>query len=145
MRKFSKKVRDWLTDAREEWGRLPPIRPPAVSARRELRLVLDTQTGEKSALLVGVLVVAPEAFEFSYSEEFRESKLPTIPSFPDREKIYRSDTLFPFFQVRIPPISRRDVARVLKERSIGDDDIYEQLKVLGERTAASPYRCLAAS
>jgi hypothetical protein len=85
------------------------------------------------------LVVAPTRFEFTYSPEFRKSGLPPIPTFPDLEKKYESEELFQFFQMRLRPVGRTDVASVLKSNKIAPDDTFGMPKLLGSRTVASPY------
>ncbi|MEM6558924.1 MAG: HipA N-terminal domain-containing protein [Myxococcota bacterium] len=91
-------------------------------------------------MTVGRLTVRPGVFVFEYAEDFKNRGLPAIPSLPDVDRAYESEVLFPFFQVRLPPKSRADVADAIAERQISTDDTFEMLRVLGERSVASPYR-----
>jgi HipA-like protein len=129
--------REWTSSVFEHL-RLPLAKAPITGPRRALHLEITKEDG--TSVHVGTLVVAPTQFEFSYSIEFRNSGLPPIPTFPDLEKKYESEVLFPFFQMRLPPVGRTDVASVLKSNKVAPDDTFGMLKLLGSRTVASPYR-----
>lgn len=127
---------NFLRDLFTQWGddlSLEPAKGPS----RSLDVVLKLENRE--VVIVGRLTVADSRFKFAYTDGFKASDLPPLPGLLNKEEIYESDVLFPFFQVRLPPKSRDDVARVMKEHNMGDADIFEILRVLGRRTATSPY------
>ena len=128
--------RSILADILDSWG-LKRSGPPVSGASRSLRLELDRKGG--SSIHVGTLTIEPTRFVFTYSKSFQTSGLPLIPGFPDLEKTYEAELLFPFFQIRIPPRKRSDVARVVAANGIDDADTFTMLRVLGSRTVASPY------
>ena len=56
-------------------------------------------------LKIGFLNVENGKWEFSYSEEFKsQDELEPIVDFPDKNKVYISGELWPFFSSRIPEV-----------------------------------------
>lgn len=108
------------------------------------RLILELELPDGRVLEVGRLSSREGEFHFVYSDAFRESDFPPLVGLADKERHYRSETLFPFFQTRIPPSTRDDVREVLDEKGIRDDDVFSMLQHLARRSAVSPYRLLAA-
>jgi len=133
---MKKKFKQIMDSFFAEWG-VPTTKAPSSGPKQSLQLVLESEAGER--LLIGTLSVGLHRFVFTYSPEFRRSGMPVLPGFPDVDQTYESESLFPFFQLRIPPTTRDDVKRVLTEKAIRDDDVFEMLRVLGRRTAASPF------
>ncbi len=133
---MKKKFRQIVDRMLAEWG-ISTAKAPSSGPKQALQLVLESEAGER--MLIGTLSVEPHRFLFAYGPEFKQSGMPVLPGFPDVDQTYESESLFPFFQVRIPPITRDDVKRVLTEKAIRDDDVFEMLRVLGRRTAASPF------
>ncbi len=134
---MAKRLTEILSDLFSEWGSaLSPARPKPVE-KRSLNIVIALP--DERVITVGRLTVADTRFVFSYSDEFKKLELPPLPGFPNKEERYESDVLFPFFKVRLPPKSRDDVMRVMKERNVDDKDIFEILRVLGRKTLTSPY------
>lgn len=126
-----------LDELFEEWG-MPFTSPPKSPPQGSVTVVLRLKN--KIQLTVGTLSFENKSFVFRYSNEFKESGLPPLPGFPDVNKSeYKSPILWPFFQVRIPPLSREDVARVMEKYRLSEKDIFEKLRILGNRTIASPY------
>lgn len=133
---MKKKFRQIMDKFFAEWG-VPTAKAPSSGPKQSLELVLESEDGQR--MLIGTLSVEPQRFVFMYGPEFKQSGMPVLPGFPDVDQTYESESLFPFFQVRIPPTNRDDVRRVLTEKAIRDDDVFEMLRVLGRRTAASPF------
>lgn len=130
-------IRDWLAQALEEFGLT--FARAGTGARGALtdprvEVYLPTPQGP---LLVGVLREEDGVYVFEYSAQFRKQEtVPPISSFPEKEHgSYRSKTLFPFFNVRIPPRDREDVQRALAERGIQP---HEALRIVGELASKSP-------
>lgn len=107
-------------------------------AEEEVRLFLDLPD---KRLFVGRLWKQREVFLFQYSDEFlSRTDLPLLPDFPRRDKgFYRSERLWPFFLVRLPPLGRADVQRAVKEEGIEPANTLEMLARLGRRAISSPY------
>jgi HipA-like protein len=127
----------------------PLTRAPQAAPKRSLALVLHVDDDE--VITVGHLGYERERqegyeeakFVFTYSDEFKESGLPAITGFPDVHQRYESPVLWPFFQVRLPPSSREDVARAIAEHRLDTDNVFEMLRVLGRHSATSPYELRA--
>jgi HipA-like protein len=91
-------------------------------------------------LLIGTLSCEAGEYTFTYSEVFKHRpEVPTIGAFPDRNRVYRSRELWPFFQVRIPPVDRPDVRQLLEEKKLDRSDLMSLLPALGGRAVTSPY------
>ena len=92
-------------------------------------------------VLVGVLSRDGGDFVFRYSPEFQQrDDIPPIPSFPDRWKAeYRSPALWPFFEVRLPPLDRSDVSELIRKRHLDEHDKFLLLAELGKKSVTTPY------
>ena len=101
-------------------------------------LLLYLPRGEER-VKVGSLHVERGEYVFRYADEYRRTGLPAIPDFPELDQTYRSERLFPFFEVRIPPLNRRDVAELLERRRVSRNDALGLLGELGSRSVTSPY------
>jgi HipA-like protein len=130
-------VRETLGAILESWGlRLSPA-PAHTDAAQSLELYLPV-SGEQ--VLVGKLTQESGQFLFRYSETFkRRSDLPPITAFPDKDAAYESKELWPFFQVRLPPVDRADVREILQRRRIDTNDTLTLLAELGKRAVSGPY------
>jgi HipA-like protein len=118
------------------WGRPPRAASPAHSGRT-LYLYLPI---ESDMVPVGVLSQEGKEFVFKYTEQFvRRTDLPALSAFPDRTKPYRSTYLWPFFEVRLPPLDREDVAEIIKAQKVDPDDTLALLAVFGRKTLTTPY------
>lgn len=134
-------IRDWLAQALEEFGLTfararAGARGALTDPRVEVYLPADT-----GPLLVGVLREEDGVYVFEYSVRFRsQDAVPPITSFPEKDHPpYRSKTLFPFFNVRIPPRDREDVQRALADRGIQPHDALRIIGELASKSPTSPY------
>ena len=59
--------------------------------------------------------------------------------FPDTNKTYRSDELWPFFLSRIPGLSQPAVKELLRKEKINEDDEAALLKRFGKTSITSPF------
>ena len=62
-----------------------------------------------------------------------------ISAFPETTEHYRAKELWPFFEVRIPPASRKDVQEVMEAEKIDGSDPFEMLAKLGRLSVANSY------
>ena len=96
-------------------------------------------------LIIGFLNVENGKWEFSYSQDFKsQDELEPIVDFPDKNKVYVSDELWPFFSSRIPSLNRPSIKEILNKSNIDSTDIVELLKLFGQKTIANPYNLQAA-
>jgi HipA-like protein len=133
-------VRDWLSQALEEFGlHFARARSGARGGITDPRVEVYLGGGD-GPLLVGVLREEDELYVFEYSPRFRtQDAVPPISSFPDKDQPYRSKTLFPFFNVRIPPRDREDVQTALAERGIQAHEVFRIVGELASKSPTSPY------
>lgn len=95
---------------------------------------------DKNEVLIGVLTNETGAYVFRYDERYAaRADYPALAAFPDKQREYRSRDLWPFFDVRLPPLKRADVQRVIRDRKIDEGDTLRLLAELGRRTIATPY------
>ncbi len=91
---------------------------------------------------IGVLSCENGLWSFKYSEEFKYNNiknLKTIIGFSDIDKTYKSETLWPFFRIRIPGLKQPKVKEILKNENINILNEVELLKRFGKKTIANPY------
>jgi HipA-like protein len=125
-------VKDFFTS----WGR-PPRAASAVHSGRVLYLYLPVGADQ---VAVGVLSQEGKEFVFRYTEQFAgRVDLPALSPFPDRTRTYRSAYLWPFFEVRLPPLERQDVAEVIQTQKLDPDDTLGLLAVFGRKALTTPY------
>lgn len=136
MKTERRQVKQAVLDALEAWGiRLSPARATA----RQLTLLLPAAQHTDDMVRVGYLSVEGGELVFKYSNTFQERGLPPIPEFPNTGCTYRSKTLWPFFEERIPPTERLDIQTLIRERKLDLADRFGLLETLGRKTIASPY------
>lgn len=133
-----KHLKKAVIDALEAWG----IRLPGTQGGRPgkaLSVYLPLEGGQR--IHVGTLSIDDDEWLFEYSGAFKARQdLPPIPDFPDKQRPYRSEKLWPFFEVRIPPVARPDVELILKAKRLAAEDVFAVLAELGRQTLASPYQ-----
>ena len=86
---------------------------------------------------VGILKKS-DKFEFRYTDNVKEcidKGFDLLVSFPDVNKKYVSDKLFPEFLSRIPGPTRVDIDEILKKYNLKDYDAFELLKRSGAKTS----------
>lgn len=90
---------------------------------------------------MGNLLYDNGVWYFSYTNEFKNhlDEYNLIIGFPDVNKIYKSEVLWPFFQIRIPGLKQPAVKEILKEENIDEHDEVRLLKYFGKKTIANPY------
>ena len=91
-------------------------------------------------ILIGILVLENGIWTFEYSEEFKNQDiLAPLTDFPQLEKIYKSNSLYPFFLIRIPSLKQPKVQQEIKEHDIDERNAVDLLKFFGHRTIANPF------
>ncbi len=77
---------------------------------------------------------------FEYADTFRKQPdVRPMTDFPNIDKVYTSDDLWPFFAVRIPGLGQPSVVRVLEKEQIDSGNEIELLKRFGKMTVANPF------
>jgi len=91
-------------------------------------------------LEIGTLTFKDGVWVFKYSDEFKsQNEIQPIIDFPDTNKTYRSDELWPFFLSRIPGLSQPAVKELLRNEKINEDDEAALLKRFGKTSITSPF------
>jgi HipA-like protein len=91
-------------------------------------------------VLIGELSNDAGEYVFRYDANYAaRADYPALAAFPDKQREYRSRELWPFFDVRLPPLNRADVQHVIRERNIDAGDTLRLLAELGRRTITTPY------
>lgn len=90
---------------------------------------------------VGELYCANGLWYFKYSSEFKNhlSTYNLIVGFPDVDKIYKSETLWPFFRIRIPGLKQPAIREIMSNEKIDETNEVELLKRFGNRTISNSY------
>lgn len=90
---------------------------------------------------MGTLYCKDGDWYFKYSNEFkdRSDEYNRIVGFPDLNKTYKSETLWPFFQIRIPGLKQPSVQEIIKEEKIDQTNEAALLKRFGKKTISNPY------
>jgi len=90
---------------------------------------------------VGSLYCDKGLWYFKYSSEFKKhlSTYNRIVGFPDVDKIYESETLWPFFRIRIPGLKQPAIREIMSKEKIDESNEVELLKRFGHRTISNSY------
>lgn len=92
-------------------------------------------------LLIGSLQLSNGIWLFAYSTEFKaQNKITAITDFPDTNKIYQSNILFPFFASRIPSLQRLAIQKIVA-KNITTDEV-SLLKMFGKQSITNPYQLM---
>jgi len=96
---------------------------------------------------VGELHCESGSWEFKYSAEFKSQTdvYKRIVGFPDMNKTYHNETLWPFFRIRIPGLKQPSVQEILEKENIDQGNEVALLKRFGRKTTSNPYELLIAS
>ncbi|MES2388734.1 MAG: hypothetical protein V4543_12100 [Bacteroidota bacterium] len=132
------------TTFKDSWKNLVK---PHVGTQAEQIELLKNHENERflfswNELVIGVLSINAGKWVFEYSEEYRNrDDLRPVANFVDKNKIYISDTLWPFFFNRIPtpnqPIVQRHFERTGEVFNTADQ--VEMLRRFGIRTIDNPF------
>ena len=91
-------------------------------------------------LIIGTLSLKDGLWIFRYSDAFREQdRYRRLIGFSDMEKVYKSDTLWPFFKLRIPGLKQPLIKEILESEDIDVTDEVGLLKRFGKLNVSNPY------
>jgi len=92
-------------------------------------------------VVIGKLLCEEGEWKFMYIDEFTElrNQYNHIAGFSNLDKVYHNDTLWPFFQTRIPGLKQPAVKEILKKENINETNELELLKRFGKKTISNPY------
>ncbi|UKT65022.1 HipA N-terminal domain-containing protein [Pedobacter mucosus] len=92
-------------------------------------------------LVIGTLQCENGEWKFKYTDDFKKhrNEYNHIAGFSNLDKTYINDTLWPFFQTRIPGLKQPAVKEILKKEHINESNELELLKRFGKKTISNPY------
>lgn len=91
-------------------------------------------------LVIGTLTWKEGEWRFKYSEDFKnQDNYKPLINFPNKDKDYLSEQLWPFFASRIPGLGQPIVQDFLHKKGIEKADEASLLKEFGKRTISNPY------
>jgi HipA-like protein len=89
---------------------------------------------------VGILWITDGIWHFKYTDEFRNgNELMPLVDFPNKEKHYQSEELWPFFALRIPSLQQPYVQEIIERENLDEKDYLQMLRQFGERSISNPY------
>ncbi len=108
---------------------------------------LITPTDEKATfslkyknIVVGNLRVENGTWKFSYSDEFKtQNIIAPLVDFPEVNRMYESEDLWPFFSHRIPGMGQPQVQEIIRKENIDKNNDVVLLKRFGHRSISNPF------
>ncbi|MBN2890702.1 MAG: hypothetical protein JXL97_02440 [Bacteroidales bacterium] len=89
--------------------------------------------------LIGILEY-DKKWIFFYSDEFKNNPFITpITDFPDINKKYESNSLWPFFATRIPTLNQPFHFKKIEKAKIDKNDPVALLKLFGSKSISNPF------
>ena len=117
----------------------------------EVQVQLPQDETAKFILLVdniriGTLYCEKGEWYYKYTDDFKKhsDEYNRIVGFPDLNTTYKSETLWPFFQVRIPGLKQPAIQEILKKEKIDMGNEVALLKRFGHKTITNPYELVMA-
>lgn len=97
---------------------------------------------------VGTLRCDNGVWEFAYAEEFKNEyseDYKRIAGFPMLDKVYKKETLWPFFLIRIPGLKQPAIKEILEKENIDTGNEVALLKRFGQRSISNPYELVSSN
>lgn len=123
---------------------LPFLKPESISESFEINENNASESGSFKLmyknLVIGNLLFEDGKWSFFYTSEFKnQTYLKTISDFPDLEKNYQEEVLWPFFASRIPSKNQPMVLEAISKKLIVSFDEVTMLEKFGKKTIANPF------
>lgn len=92
-------------------------------------------------ITIGQLYCKDGLWHFKYDDEFKKIKdqYYTITGFSDVDKVYVSEILWPFFQIRIPGLGQPLIKEIIEKEGLDKNNELEMLKRFGKKVISNPY------
>ncbi len=95
-------------------------------------------------LLIGALNLEAGVWYFNYSEDFKmQQEIAPLIGISDKNKLYKSKSLWPFFSYRISGLGQPQVQEIIKHEKIDPKDEVQLLSQFGRHYIANPFELLA--
>ena len=90
-------------------------------------------------LVIGNLSINNGEWSFEYSEEFKnQSEILPLSNFPDKNMVYSSKELWPFFATRIPSTAQLE-RKAAASNQVADNNEVNLLRKYGHKTITNPF------
>lgn len=131
-----RKIKKWFSKSEEETD--VQVHLPKEEEAKFTLMVDD--------ITVGILYCRKGEWFFKYADDFKmhADEYNLITGFSDLNKVYQSETLWPFFQIRIPGLKQPAIKEILEKEKIDKDNEAALLKRFGHKTITNPYELLTA-
>lgn len=91
-------------------------------------------------LEIGRLILEEGIWTFRYSKQFKDQDLlPPLIDFPNLNKEYKSEELWPIFASRIPSLNQPLVQQIITRDGIDKNNEAELLKRFGKHSISNPF------
>lgn len=91
-------------------------------------------------LPVGKLELHNGKWVFTYAPEFKgQSRVSPLIDFPQLDKIYSAESLWPFFMARIPSLTQAHVREAVEKEGLDEHSDVDLLRRFGQRTISNPF------
>jgi HipA-like protein len=95
-------------------------------------------------LEIGTLHLKAGIWTFTYSDNFKaQDYIKPLLNFPQVDKVYTSEELYPFFVERIPGLGQTKVQEIIRKEKIDEHNEAVLLKRFGRLTIANPFELRA--
>lgn len=92
---------------------------------------------------VGYLNFDGTIWVFNYSSWFKEQDdLEPLFEFPQKDKVYKSSELWPFFESRIPSLKQPKIQKYLENHPLDRYDKVKLLELFGITSVNNPYKLI---
>ncbi len=132
-----RKIFNWFNKGDDEFD--VHIQPPK---NEDAKFILKVD-----GIRMGILYYEQGKWYFKYTDDFKKShadEYTRITGFPDLSKTYKSEILWPFFQIRIPGLKQPAIQEILEKEKIDKTNEVELLKRFGQKTISNPYELVIA-
>lgn len=131
IKKVKKKIKKWLIGDQEDF-----VVPTNTIVEFSLKY---------KSLIIGILKLADGIWTFKYSNDFKnQDKIKPLPDFPNIEKEYTSEELYPFFLNRIPSPKQPKVQKAIEKEELMDaNNPVELLAFFGRKSISNPFLLVA--
>lgn len=118
------------------------------SKDQELEFQVELPEDETSKFILkvddiqmGILYCENGMWNFKYSEAFKKKShiYNRIVGFRDLNRIYQSETLWPFFRIRIPGLKQPAIKEIIEKEKIDQSNEVQLLKRFGKKTISNSY------
>lgn len=119
-------LKKWKTDGQEE-----------MKTPQDETIIFELKY---KSLLVGFLKLEKGVWSFKYADAFKKQEIiKPLPDFPNIDKVYKSEELYPFFLDRIPSVKQPKVQKAIQKNNIDATNEAALLKFFGFQTISNPF------